>query len=327
MRAVVLAANGPAESLAVTDVPTPEPGPGQVQIRVAYAAVHPLDIHARSGAMKWGVPAMPFTLGYNYCGRVTKAGEGVDASLVGKRVTVSGKYGGYADYAIANAADVIEMAPTLSWQLGGFWAGSTLTAWHMLHTLARVRAGDSVVVHSAAGPVGAMLVQIAKDAGCMVIGLVGGTEKVAWAKRLGADHLIDYIADKEWPKTVKTLTQGRGVDFIMDGNLGPDALKEFDCLAPLGQVIAIGAMAGQAPAVNVSKLIAGSQGVRGFVINDGLAKTKGTERKTLFDNISLGRWQFPISGPMELDAIAEAHKKFESRTTTGRFLIEVGGEI
>jgi NADPH2:quinone reductase len=327
MRAVIVAANGPADSLKVTEVPTPEPGPGQVQIRVAYAAVHPLDIHARSGAMKWGVPPFPFTLGYSYCGRITKAGAGVDAAMVGKRVSVSSKYGGYADYAIANATDVIEIAAGLDWKTGGFWAGCTLTAWHMLHTLARVRAGDWVVVHSAAGPVGALLVQIAKDAGCIVVGLVGGPDKVSYARQFGADHLIDYIADRDWPKTVKSLTGGRGVDFIMDGNLGPDTLKEFDCLAPLGQVIAIGAMAGQAPTVNVSKLIAGSHGVRGFVVHHGMAKTKGAERKTLYDNVASGKWKFPVSGPLPLEQAAEAHRRFEARQTTGRFLIEVGGDI
>lgn len=327
MRAVVLKANGPANSLAVSEVPTPEPGEGQVQIRVAYAAVHPLDVHARSGAMKWGVPPFPFTLGYNFCGRITKVGPGVDPGMVGKRVSTSGKYGGYADFAVANASDVNEIAPGLDWKVGGFWAGSALTAWHMLHTLARVRPDDWVVVHSAAGPVGAMLVQIARDAGCKTIGLVGGAAKLEWAKRLGATHLIDYVTDKDWPKAVMSITQGRGVDFIMDGNLGPDTLKEFSCLAPLGQVIAIGAMAGQTPDVNVSKLIAGSHGVRGFIVPHGIAKTKGAERQTLLDNISSGKWIFPISGPVKLDDIAAAHRAFEQRQTTGRFLVEVGGEV
>lgn len=327
MRAVLLEKTGPADVLKVSDVPVPEPGPGQVQIRVAYAAVHPLDIHARSGAMKWGVPALPFTLGYSYCGRVSKVGAGVDAGMVGKRVTMSSKYGGYADYAIADAKDPVEMAPNLSWQLGGFFAGSTLTAWHMLHTLCRVRPDDWVVVHSAAGPVGAMLVQIAKDAGCKVIGLVGGPKKVEFAKQFGADHLIDYIADRDWPKKVMEITAGRGVDFIMDGNLGPDFAKEFGCLAPMGQIIAVGAMAGPAPEVNVSRLIGGSHGVRGFVVGHGMAKTKGAERKTLIDNVVSGKWKFPISGPLKLEEVAKAHRMFEQRETTGRFLLEVGGEV
>jgi len=327
MRAVILEQNGGPEVLKVSQIPVPEPGPGQIQVRVAYAAVHPIDIHSRSGAMKWNVPPLPFTMGYSYCGRVTKTGEGVDPGMVGKRVTASSTKGGYADYTVIDAKSVNEIAPNLSWQIGGFFAGSATTAWQMVHTLARVRAGDWVVVHSAAGPVGAMLVQIAKDAGAHVIGLVGGEKKIAYAKQFGADHLIDYVADKEWPKKVMEITNKRGVDFIMDGNLGPDFVKEFGCLAPLGQIIAIGAMAGPAPQVNISQLIGGSHGVRGFVVGHGVAKTKGAERQTLVDNIGSGKWKFPVSGPMKLEDVAEAHRLFESRATTGRFLLEVGGEI
>jgi NADPH2:quinone reductase len=327
MRAVVLERTGPAESLNVAEIPTPQPGPGQVRIRVAYAAVHPLDIHARSGAMKWGVPPLPFTLGYSYCGRIDKVGAGVDAALIDKRVTVSSQYGGYADFAVTAAANVVPIADALDWQVGGFAMGSTLTAWHMLHTLARVRAEEWLVVHSAAGPVGVMLTQIAKAAGCRVIGLVGSPAKVAWAKQFGADHLIDYVADREWPKTVMGLTGGRGADFIMDGNLGPDTLKEFSCLAPLGQVIAIGAMAGPAPEVNISRLIAGSHGVRGFVVGHGMARTKGAERADLVAKVASGAWTFPVSVAGPLEQVAAAHRAFESRATTGRTLLAVGGEI
>ncbi|MCB2106081.1 MAG: zinc-binding dehydrogenase [Rhodobacteraceae bacterium] len=327
MRAVVLAKNGPPDVLSVTDIPTPEPGEGQARIKVAYAAIHPLDIHARSGAMKWGVPPLPFTLGYSYCGRIDKVGAGVDANIIGKRVSVSSQYGGYADYAVTAAANCVPIPDPLSWQTGGFCMGSALTAWHMLHTLCRVRKDDWVVVHSAAGPVGAMLTQIAKDAGCHVIGLVGGPKKVASTKQFGADHLIDYVADKDWPKTVMQITAGRGVDFIMDGNLGPDAAKQFSCLAPLGQVIAIGAMAGPAPEVNISKLIAGSHGVRGFVLPHGLAKTKGAERAELVSKFASGAWTFPVSVAGKLEDVAAAHAAFESRATSGRILLDIGGEI
>ncbi|MDX2143858.1 MAG: zinc-binding dehydrogenase [Rhodospirillaceae bacterium] len=327
MRAVMLDRNGGADVLTVSDVPTPAPGAGQVLIQVAYAAVHPLDIHARTGAMKWGVPPFPFTLGYSYCGRVVKVGSGVDAALIGKRVSMSGKYGGYADFALAPVSDVVEIPSELNWRLGGFCMGSALTAWHLLHTLARVRAGDWIVVHSAAGPVGVMLTQIAKEAGCKVIGLVGGPKKVEWAKTFGADHLIDYVADKDWPAAVMRLTDNRGVDFILDGNLGADAAQQFACLAPLGQVIAIGAMAGPPPEVNISRLIAGSHGVRGFVVHHGMAKTQGAERTEIVAKFASGAWRFPVTDAGPLENVAAAHRAFEGRQTTGRYVLTVGGEI
>lgn len=327
MRAVIIHQNGGPEILRISDIPVPEPGPGQVQMRVAYAAVQPLDLHARSGAMKWGVPPFPFVLGYNYCGRVSKVGAGVDNALIGERVAMSGKYGGYADFAVAAAADLVPIPRELDWKLGGFSMGPSLTAWHMLHTMGRIRESDWIAVHSAAGPVGLMLTQIAKDAGCRVIGLVGGVEKLEWARQFGADHLIDYVADKEWPKTVMALTQNRGVDFIMDGNLGPDMPKEFSCLAPFGQIIAIGAMAGPAPEVNVSRLISGSHGVRGMVVSHGLAKTKGAERPMMTSMLASGAWKFPISVFGPLESIAEATQVFEARKAMGRLIVAVGGEI
>ncbi len=326
MRAVVIDQNGGPDVMKLVDRPVPEPGPGQVQFQVAYAIVHPMDINARSGAMKWGVPPLPMTIGYGSSGRVTKVGEGVDASWVGKRITAGGHHGGYADYAIANVAAVAEIANELSWT-SAFGVGSASTAWHMLNTVARARKDDWVVVHSAAGAVGLMLTQIAKDMGCRVIGLVGGPKKVEWAKQFGADHLIDYVADKAWPKTVMQITDNRGVDFIMDGNSGADMPQEFSCLAPLGQVIVIGAMNGPAPDVNVASLIAGSKGIRGFVVSHGIAKTKGAERAEIVAKLASGAWRFPVSEPLALEDAVKAHTMFQAREVMGRLIIKVGGNL
>jgi NADPH2:quinone reductase len=326
MRAVIIEQNGGPEVLKLTDRPVPDPAAGQVQFKVAYAVVHPMDMHARSGATKWGVPPPPFTIGYGSCGRVTKVGEGVDQSWVGKRITAGGHHGAYADYAVANVSAISEIPQALSWQQS-FAMSSALTSWHMLHTLGRARAGDWVVAHSAAGPVGLMLIQIAKEAGCHVIGLVGGPRKLEWTKQFGAGHLIDYIADKAWPKTVMQITGGRGVDFIMDGNSGADMPQEFSCLAPLGQVIVIGAMNGPAPDVNVSKLIGGSHGIRGFVVSHGVEKTKGAERAMIADKIASGVWRFPVAEPIPLENAANAHRAFLAREALGRMVLKVGGEI
>lgn len=327
MRAVMIEATGAPDVLKLRDVPTPEPAAGQVRIKVAYASVQPLDIHARSGAMKWGVPPLPFAPGYNYCGRVDKLGEGVDAAVLGRRVSVTGKYGGYAEHAVANAADAQPINEALDWLAGGFGMGAALTAWHLLHTMGRVRADDWIVVHSAAGPVGLMVTQIAKDAGCRVIGLLGGPDKLAWARKFGADHLIDYIADRDWSATVMKLTNGRGADFIIDGNLGPDMPREFSCLAPFGQIIAIGAMAGAAPDINISRLISGSHGVRGMVVSHGIARTKGAEMPQIVAKLASGAWSVPVSVFGPLEQAAAAHAAFEARKAMGRMVLRIGGDV
>jgi NADPH2:quinone reductase len=327
MRAVVISATGGPETLKISDVPVPEPGEGQVQVKVAYCALNPLDTHSRAGRIKWGVPPMPFISGYEYSGRVTKVGPGLDAGLVGKRVSSAGSWGGAGEYAVAPAKSLIMIPDAIDWKLGTVYFTSTFTAWHMLHTMARINKGDVVVVHSAAGAVGIMTIQIAKDAGATVIGLVGSTDKAAYAKSFGCEHVLNEKDDAEWPKKVKELSGGKGADVIIDGNAGPNAPLNFKCLAPLGQIIYIGAMAGPAPDVNVSMLIGGSQGVRGFVLYHAMAKTKGSEFKEINEKISGGAWKFPLNAPVPLDQIAKAHDDFENRRTMGRTIFTVGGEI
>ncbi|MSO98035.1 MAG: hypothetical protein EXR11_07445 [Rhodospirillaceae bacterium] len=327
MRAVVISAIGGPETLKISDIAVPEPVEGQVRIRVAYCTLNPLDTHSRAGRVKWSVPPMPFVLGYEYSGRVEKVGAGVDASLIGKRVASAGNWGGCAEFAIAPAKTLVHIPDGIDWKLGTVYFTSTFTAWHMLHTMARMSKGDVVVVHSAAGAVGAMTTQVAKDAGGMVIGLVGSADKAAYAKSFGCDHVINEKDDADWPKKVKELSGGRGADIIIDGNAGASAPKNLLCLAPLGQVIYIGAMAGQAPDVNISSLIGGSAAVRGFVMYHAMPKTKGAEFKEIHEKLISGKWKFPLNPPVPLDQVAKAHDDFENRRTMGRTIFTVGGEI
>ncbi|MFL2771236.1 MAG: zinc-binding alcohol dehydrogenase family protein [Rhodospirillaceae bacterium] len=327
MRAVVITANGPPDSLQITDITKPEPVEGQVRLQVAYSALNPLDTHARAGRIKWGVPDMPFTLGYEYSGRVDAVGPDADEGLIGRRFSVAGSWGGCAEYAIAAPSSLVPIPDEFDWILGTVYFTSTFTSWHMLHTMAHVQEGDVVVIHSAAGAVGVMTTQIARDAGCIVIGLVGSQEKIKWAKQYGADYLINEREEEDWPAKVKELTGGAGADVVIDGNVGPDAPRNLNCLAPLGQVIYIGAMAGHGPDVNISGLIGASAGVRGFVQYHAMAKTKGSEFPEIISKLDKKDWIFPLNPALKLEQIAEAHDDFESRRTTGRTLFELGGDI
>ena len=326
MRAVVLSKTGKPDVLVVSEQPTPEPGPGQVQVKVAYAAMNPLDVMVRAGKFPYH-PLMPFILGYGYSGLITKVGPDVDAKRVGERVSVAGTWGGYADYAVTPSASANQLPTNFDWKLGCVALGPALTAWHLLHTMARVRAGETVVVHAAAGAVGFMLVQIAKDMGARVIGLVGSATKMAWAQQFGADLLLDYRADPEWPAKVKDFTAGVGADYIFDGNQGPETLKNLKALAPLGQAIFIGAMAGPSPEVVVPQLIGGSTGVGGLVVYHAIARTNGAEFKELVPKLGGGQWRFPIAAPVPLENVAELHEAVEARTLLGRGIISVGGDL
>ena len=113
MRAVVIETFGGPEVMQMRDIPVPEPGPGQIRIKVAYAALTPLDVNIRRGLMKWRLPPMPMTLGYEYAGTVDAVGPGVAGSIIGSRVGSLGEWGGYADYAVATAAKV---TPIPAWR-------------------------------------------------------------------------------------------------------------------------------------------------------------------------------------------------------------------
>ena len=327
MRAVVAETPGSHEVLALRELPVPEPGPGQVRIRVAYAAMNPLDTHARAARIEWNAPEFPFTPGYEFSGLVEAVGEGVDSSFLGSRVVSEAEWGGCADFAVATAARLVEIPDGFDWQLGTVFHTCTYSAWHVLHTAGRLRSSDHVLLHSGAGAVGIMATQIAKEAGATVYGLVGSPEKIEFARPFGANHLIDRRAG-DWLEEIQRLTDGRGVDLIIDGVAGPDSPKNFAALAPLGEVIYMGAMAGQSPPVDISReLYAKTIAVRGFVVYVAMAQTRGEEKEMIHEALRSGRWKIPITKVVPLEETAELHRQFENRELFGKSLIEVGGEI
>lgn len=325
MRAILLGQFGGPDVLKVTRIRIPEPKAGEVQVRVAYAGLSPTDILIRAGEFPFH-PPLPFIMGNSFSGRITKVGAGVDKARIGERVTM-GRSGGYADYAVGPADQANVIPEGFDWQLGTVAVSPTVTAWHLLKTVARAQADDVIVVHAAAGAVGLMVLQIAKDMGCKVIALVGSPEKIAWGKQQAdADLWLDYRADQEWPEKVKAFN-GRGANFIFDGNQGENALKNLQALAPLGQVVFIGAMSGAAPQINIPTLIGGSLGVRGFVVGDGMALTKGAELEEIIPKLQSGKWTFPIATPEPLERVAGLHQAHADRILLGRGIISVGGEI
>lgn len=326
MQAIVLTQVCAPEELALSEVPEPSVPDGAALVRVAYCALNPLDTHARAGRIKWGVPSFPFTLGYEYSGRVVKVGAGVDARWVGRRVCTFGQWGGCAEYAVAPERELREIPDGLSWQSGTAFFTTTYTAWHLVHTAAQVRVGDIAVVHSAAGSVGVMLAQVLREAGARTIGIVGTRAKADWVRRFGLEECV-VGAEQPFDAAVKAMTSGRGADVIFDGVQGPEAPRNLACLAPFGRVYYMGATGGPAPPVNVSQLIAGSLGVHGFVVQHAMARTLGSERPAIESALVSGRWRLALDEPLPLAACGAAHRAFEERRTMGRTLFRVGGEL
>ncbi|MEO0996218.1 MAG: zinc-binding dehydrogenase, partial [Pseudomonadota bacterium] len=281
--------------------------------------------HARAARIKWQHPGFPFTPGFEYAGLVEAVGPDVDAALIGRRVATNAGWGGCAEFALAKAATLVDVPDDFDWHTATVFSTCAYTSWLLIHSAADVGEGTKVVIHSAAGAVGILTTQIAKSAGATVVGLAGGAAKLDYARPFGADHLIDYN-DDDWPDTVKA-ELGGAADVIIDGNAGPRALKNFDAIAPLGQVIFIGATAGQAPDVNISMLIGKSCSVTGFVQYFHQARSGGAEMAAVHPKLASGEWRIPVERVYPLASLFEAHTAWEQRELMGRTLIELGGEL
>jgi NADPH2:quinone reductase len=317
---------GPPGALHEAERPAPEPAYGQVRLRIAYTTLNPLDVLIRQGRVTWMRRQWPFIPGLEYSGRVDRVGPGVDTKWLGKAVVCSADFGGAAEYVVMATSKITPLIESLGWTIGTAWRVPTLAAWYLLNNAAKVKSGEWVVVHSAAGATGAMIVQIAKEMGAKVIGLAGGPAKVAYARGFGADHVLDY-RESGWPAEVKKLT-GDGANLIIDGNGGEIALKNNQAIAPQGRIFYIGATSGvPAPSVPPQLLIAKSISVGGFNLNSIPEATLAAEEPRLAARLIEKRWRFPIGEIADLASLPDMHARFEARALMGRTIIKVAGDI
>ncbi|MEU3353515.1 zinc-binding dehydrogenase [Streptomyces sp. NPDC037389] len=244
MHAVRLHAFGPAENLRHERTEDPVPGPGQVRVAVAAAGVHLVDTSQRAGdpGNPYGLPGLPAVPGREVAGTVDALGEGTDPRWLGRRVvahlgrTASG--GGYAELAVVDAARLHELPDGLAEDHAIAMIGTGRTALGILG-FTELGEDDVVVVTAAAGGIGSLLVQYARNAGATVVGLAGGPDKVAHVGALGADIALDY-KDPEWAERARTALWGRAATVVFDGVGGPAALAAIDLLAPGGLHLVFG---------------------------------------------------------------------------------------
>ncbi|MFC8452209.1 NADPH:quinone oxidoreductase family protein [Kitasatospora sp. NPDC057223] len=239
----------PAEVMRLRDgLPQPEPGPGQVLVRVRAAAVNFPDALMVRGHYQVR-PPLPFTPGVELCGVVEGLGDGVDGRAVGERVIGNPVLpgGAFAEYALLEASAVFRAPDALDDAEAAALHIGYQTAWFALHRRAVLRPGETLLVHAAAGGVGSAAVQLGKAAGARVIGVVGGADKAAVARRLGADLVVDRTAG-DFVAAVKEATAGRGADVVFDPVGGDAYTGSTKCVAFEGRIVVVGFAAGQIPA-------------------------------------------------------------------------------
>ena len=235
----------PSKVLTLTDLPDPTPAAGQLVVRVLAAAANFPDVLMCRGLYQVR-PPLPFTPGVELCGEVVAVGPEVTSVVVGDRVlgppTAPG--GSFAELALMDATDAFTVPAGLSdAQAAALFIGHQ-TSWFALHRRTQVHPGDVVLVHAAAGGVGSSAVQLAKAAGATVVGVVGGPAKVEFARRLGADVVVDRHTE-DFVLAVNDLTNGRGADIIYDPVGGDAYRRSTKCIAFEGSIVVIGFAGGE----------------------------------------------------------------------------------
>ncbi len=237
MRQVWIPRIGAPEVLQLREAPDPHPGIGQVRVRVAASGVNFADILARLGLYP-DAPPLPCVVGYEVAGVVDEVGQGVTELAVGARVGAVTRFGGYADVVVVPAAQAFALPETLSFETAAATPVNYLTAWLMLIHLGNLRAGERVLIHSAAGGVGLAAVAIARWRGAEILG-TASAPKHERLRSLGVAHCIDPRAE-DFESAVGRMTNGRGVDLALDGVGGASYGKSYRALAPLGRLCCYG---------------------------------------------------------------------------------------
>lgn len=325
MVAMVVPEPGPPAALKCRTLPKPQPVAGQVRIQVAYVGLNPVDAMLRRQRLDWLPVTYPFIPGAEHSGIIDAVGPGVDAGWIGRRVLSRRSFGGYAQFSVAPVAGLVRLDDRISLKLGCAYRGCTFTAWHALHSMGRLREGDRVLIHSAAGAIGIMAMQIATEAGATVVGLAGGSAKVEFARRYGS-NIIDYLK-AEWPQEAARLVRDGRFDLILDGNGGPNAAYNPELIAPLGRILYIGNTAGRFPhPFEAQQLIGGSYWVGGMTLQQIEAVVPDLTAD-LVEAIATGRWQIPVTETVRLSDVTRAHERLEARELCGRVVICVNDQL
>jgi NADPH:quinone reductase-like Zn-dependent oxidoreductase len=224
---------GPPEVLTLKQAPDPEPRPGEVRIRVEASGVNFADIVGRVGLYP-DLPAIPVVPGYEVSGRIDAVGADVDTSWIGRDVLAMTRFGGYADVICVPMQQIFARPPDMSALEGAALPVNYFTAWQLVVVMGGLKRGETVLVHSAGGGVGIAATQIAKHIGARVIGTASAS-KHDELRALGVDELIDYRTE-DFEVRAREITDGRGVELILDAIGGASFKKGYRLLAPTGRL-------------------------------------------------------------------------------------------
>ena len=325
MRATLVERYGDPAVLRLTDLPDPRPGPGQVAIEVAFAGVNYAEVMARRGELAPFQP--PFVPGLEVSGWIRELGSDVDGLEVGQPVSALTTRGGYAQIAIAPAALTYSLSDDSESALISGAAFPTIvpTAWALVHEVARLRGGETVLVQAAAGGVGTVVAQVARLAGAgRVIGVAGTARKAAYAAGFGYDAVF---GPDDWVERTLAATSGRGVDVVLDSIGGEVRQRGFELLAPLGRLVFFGNASAAEEIGFAGGVLRGEvKSTMGWSITALAARDPQRVRRIAsraMSHFSAGELRVDVTDIFPLVEVARAHALIEARRSTGKLLLDV----
>lgn len=308
--------------LAVSEVPLPRPREGELLVRVTRAGVNFGDTHQRENQYVTA-REVPFVLGGEVAGVVEHAGHGFSA---GERVVALLETGGYAEFAAAPAARTFRVPDGLADEAALALLIQGLTAWHLLHTCARLAEGETAVVHSAAGGVGGLAVQLAAAMGAgRVIATAGSADRRQRALGLGADAALDSGTDALADALLEA-NAGRQVDVVLETAGGRVFEQSLQALAPFGRLVAYGNSTREKVRVSNAALLKTSRAVIGFWLYHCLERREMTEGplRDLFERAARGELRPQVEATYPMSKVRAVHEAIAGRRTTGKLLLDPG---
>jgi NADPH2:quinone reductase len=316
-KAIKMMQVGGPEVLQWVDIEVAAPGPDEVRVVHEAIGLNFIDVYFRKGVYPQPLPGW---LGMEAAGVIESVGSNVKHVKAGDRVAYAGKpAGAYSQVRVMPAEIVVKLPDAISFEMGAAMMLQGLTVNYLLTDSHKVKAGDTVLFHAAAGGVGLIAMQWLKLLGATVIGTVGSEEKAALAKAYGCDHTILYTKEDFVART-KELTNGKGVNVVYD-SIGKDTfMQSLDCIKPRGMMVTYGNASGPVPPIDVGIL-----GVKGSLkLTRPTVMTYAHDRSLLepmsaelFDKVVSGKIKIEINQRYQLQDAAQAHRDLEDRKTTG----------
>ena len=323
MKAVEIAAPGPAEVLRVADRPVPLPGPGEVLVRVAAAGVNRADIMQRQGSYP-PPPGASDIAGLELSGTVAAVGADVTNPSAGDEVCALVAGGGYAEYCLVPAPQCLPVPPGVTLRDAAALPEAYCTVWTNVFERGRLAAGETLLVQGGSSGVGTAAIQLARALGARVLATAGSAAKCAACETLGAERAVNY-READFVSAVRGATGGRGADVILDLVGGPYLQRNLDCLAVEGRLVLIAVMGGIKGEVNLASLMSRRQTLTGSTLRSRPVAVKAAIcdalRARVWPRFAGGTLRPVIHAAYPLAGAAAAHRVMESSAHVGKLLL------